>query len=219
MKVLRVVVLVTPEVYLTGRHRASGVSPIQVASRQAVDGYHPGMRPLTDIRRDRLRELADECGGGSALARKIEKDRRQVSAWLADPGKPGAKNPSNSTARWIERKCLKPSGWLDHESGANDQSAIAEPGAVSQLVGLDADILITAAGWVDFEEGMGDKIDGRDGLLRRVAQIYPQLVADGGDFTRAHAYEFMKAAEMRNAAATTRGKDIGKSEKRGRKVS
>lgn len=208
-------VLVTPQVYLAGRHRASTLSPIQVSTRPAVAGYHPAMRPLTDIRRDRLRELADEFGGGSALARKIDKDRRQVSAWLADPDKPGAKNPSNSTARWIERKCLKPSGWLDHESG----TAIAEPGPASQPMGLDADILITAAAWVDFEIGMGDKVDGREGLLRRAAQIYPLLVADGGDFTPAHAYEFTKAAEMRNvAAATARGKD-GKSEKRGRKAS
>jgi hypothetical protein len=178
------------------------------------------MRPLSEIRRARLEQLVDEYGTAQALADHLGKDRRQVSAWRADPKKKaGAKGMRDDTAREIERACLKPSGWLDHEPGTNDQPVIAEPGAASQLVGLDADILITAAAWVDFEIGMGDKVDGRNGLLRRVAQIYPLLVADGGDFNPAHAYEFTKAAEMRNAAAATaRGRD-GKSEKRGRKAS
>jgi hypothetical protein len=174
------------------------------------------MRPLSEIRRARLEELVAEWGTAQALADHLGKDRRQVSAWRADPKKKkGAKAMRDETAREIERLCLKPSGWMDHESG----EALAEPGTGSQPLGLDADILITAAAWVDFEEGRGDKIDGRDGLLRRIAQIYPLLVADGGDFTRAHAYEFSKAAEMRNAATATRGKGIGKSEKRGRKAS
>ena len=178
------------------------------------------MRPISEVRRARLEELVAEWGTAQALADHLGKDRRQVSAWRADPKKKaGAKAMRDETAREIERACLKPSGWLDHESDTNDLSAIAEPGPGSQPLGLDADILITAAAWVDVEQGMGDKIDGREGLLRRIAQIYPLLVADGGDFNPAHAYEFMKAAEMRNVAAATRGKDIGKSEKRGRKAS
>lgn len=174
------------------------------------------MRPLSEIRRARLEELVAEWGTAQALADHLGKDRRQVSAWRADPKKKkGAKAMRDETAREIERLCLKPSGWMDHESG----EALAEPATGSQPLGLDASILITAAGWVDFEIGLGEKIQGRDALLRRIAEIYPLLHADGGEFTPAHAYEFMKAAEMRNAATATRGKGIGKSGKGGRKAS
>ena len=86
---------------------------------------------------------------------------------------------------------------------------------MSQPVGLDADILITAARWVDFEIGLGDKVEGRDGLLRRIAEIYPLLHADGGEFTPAHAYEFMKAAEERNAKAPKQGVTSGATKRRG----
>jgi hypothetical protein len=75
------------------------------------------IKPITDIRRIRLRELCDIEGGQANLARRVEKDRRQISAWLVASSKPGAKNMSAATARLIERHCMKPQGWLDH--GAN----------------------------------------------------------------------------------------------------
>lgn len=117
LKVRRVVFLVTDEVYQLDRHAATILSARMVASRRTVDGYHLAMRPLSEIRRSRLSELSAEYGGQSKLAAHIDKDRRQISAWLADPGKPGAKSMSNTTAREIERLCVKPSGWLDHEQG------------------------------------------------------------------------------------------------------
>lgn len=103
------------------------------------------MRPLIDIRRDNLRRLIEEVTGGDAdgngaeFGRRVGKDRRQVSAWLAERGKPGAKGLSERTARELERKCLKPSGWLDHEEtkdtvGGQGQVLASK---VSQPVGMD----------------------------------------------------------------------------------
>lgn len=78
------------------------------------------MRPLTDIRRDNLRQLIVEFGGdpgGQAnLARHVDKDRRQISAWAADPSKPGAKNLSTRVAREIELACGKPPYWMDYDN-------------------------------------------------------------------------------------------------------
>jgi hypothetical protein len=92
---------------------------------------------VSDIRRDRLRQLAEEAGGQSALAQRIDKDRRQVSAWLTDPAKPGAKGMSDETARHIEARCLKPSGWLDHSSDENGVKFGLESGSGSQPVRTD----------------------------------------------------------------------------------
>lgn len=77
------------------------------------------MKPVSQIRRERLAQLIDEdfAGNGAALARRTEKDRKQISAWLK------YKDMRDSTAREIEAACLKPSGWLDHEANA----ALTEP--------------------------------------------------------------------------------------------
>lgn len=82
------------------------------------------MRPISEIRRARLGDLVAEYGGASRLATHIERDRRQISAWLASPEKAGHKDMSTTTARYIERRCLKPSGWLDHEADASVKAEV-----------------------------------------------------------------------------------------------
>jgi len=105
------------------------------------------MRPLIDIRRDRLRSLIQELdrGNASAFARRVDKDNRQVSAWLSDPSKPGHKNLSHRSARELELKCLKPSGWLDYEQSNDTVTTQGQMLASSQPVGIDHDRMRDAA--------------------------------------------------------------------------
>lgn len=81
-----------------------------LAARRLANCYVSGMKPIEQIRRERLAELVKEEGGQAALARKIGKDKNQINQWL---GNAGSRNLSASTARLIEAKCLKPSGWMD----------------------------------------------------------------------------------------------------------
>ena len=77
--------------------------------------YASPMKTTYDIRRGRLRALIDEVAAGNAadFGRQVGKDRRQISAWLREPGKEGAKNISDTSAREIENHFAKGRGWLD----------------------------------------------------------------------------------------------------------
>ena len=86
------------------------------------------MRPITDIRRERLADLIREFseGNSAAFSRLIGRSRAQVGFWTAKPGKPGAKNLSHATARALERQFNKPHGWMDAEIGG--ETAPSHPG-------------------------------------------------------------------------------------------
>lgn len=78
------------------------------------------MKFIDDIRRENLALLITELGSSKALAELLGRDAAQVSQW-----KQGSKNSrtgrrrglTDETARWIEDKAGKPSGWLDVDHG------------------------------------------------------------------------------------------------------
>lgn len=94
------------------------------------------MRPITEIRRDRLRQLIAEVADGnqSRFAAMIGRSRAQVGFWLTDPSKPHFKALSHEMAREIEAEMRRRfgsryvDGWLDTDPA-------------SQVSGLDVDIL------------------------------------------------------------------------------
>lgn len=106
-------------------------------------GVYPSctMRPVTEIRRQRLLELIrDQAeGNASAFGRMIGKSRAQVGFWTAEPGKPGAKNISHPTARAIERTFSKPNGWMDTDSATAPASQPTIPDAE---IMTDAELLV-----------------------------------------------------------------------------
>lgn len=127
------------------------------------------MKPVSQIRRERLAQLiAEDFGGnGAALARHADKDRKQVSAWL------NYKEMRDTTAREIEAACMKPLGWLDHEQGTEfSQSDQRQP--ASHFARTD-------------REKMRDAID----LLRILAEIQgvPELAFDPVSISV--AYDFL----------------------------
>jgi phage repressor protein C with HTH and peptisase S24 domain len=71
---------------------------------------------IDDIRRDNIALLVDEFGSLIGLANRLEKDSSQVSQWLhgsihSVTGK--KRGLRSASARYIEEKCSKPTGWLD----------------------------------------------------------------------------------------------------------
>lgn len=95
--------------------------------------YHLGMRPITDIRRDRLRQMIDEVADGNQaqFAEMIGKSRAYVGFWLTDPSKPHAKQISHEVAREVEAEMRRrgnkqyAAGWLD--SADESHSEIPDP--------------------------------------------------------------------------------------------
>lgn len=85
------------------------------------------MKPITQIRRDRLRELIEEAGTQAAVALRIGKDKNQIYQWLLSPGEPGARNIGSKSAKILEMAFSKPEGWMDTDPEAfghvNEQSA------------------------------------------------------------------------------------------------
>lgn len=155
MKVLR---SMQAGVYQRDRHIGDRSSSFRVDLAPTVDGYHSAMKPVAQIRRERLAQLIrdDFKGNASALASHVDKDRRQISAWMK------YKDMRDSTAREIEAACLKPLGWLDHEneSGLKNQE---QAGTGSQTVRTD-------------RQKMADAIR----LLQDLAELQgvPELVTD-----------------------------------------
>lgn len=87
------------------------------------------MHTIDEIRRIRMRELADELGGISALAKKLGKSQGQVSGLLngVKDSKTGKRRGMHSdTARAIEVTCNKPRGWLDSLAPAALIQTLAE---------------------------------------------------------------------------------------------
>jgi|GEM_PF-1909506 len=74
------------------------------------------MKLIDDIRRENLAHLREELGGLRPLAQKTERNDSQVSQWIQGSKNSGTGKPRgmrSDTARFIESKCGKPSGWLD----------------------------------------------------------------------------------------------------------
>ena len=62
--------------------------------------------------------LREEYGGTAGLAKQLERSESQVSQWIlgsahSETGKPRGMRPDS--ARYIEKMCGKPAGWLDVE--------------------------------------------------------------------------------------------------------
>lgn len=131
-------------------------------------GYPSGMRPLTEIRRERLRQLIDEVADGnqSQFANDIGRSRAQVGFWLTDPSKPHFKAMGHEIAREIERHFAKPAGWLDHDPK-------------SQAARLDIDRLghaLTAVDKVVRDRGLA--LEGRLGTFRHLVAYAYELQED-----------------------------------------
>lgn len=73
------------------------------------------MKPVSDIRRQRLAQLVTEHGSQVAVAQRIGKDKNQVYQWLLPAEAAGARNIGPRSARLIEVKCGLRHGWMDHE--------------------------------------------------------------------------------------------------------
>lgn len=73
------------------------------------------MKPITQVRRERLRELVTEAGSQVAVALRIGKDKNQIYQWLLDPMAEGARNISSRSAKLLETAFAKPEGWLDSD--------------------------------------------------------------------------------------------------------
>lgn len=190
------------------RHSGKELSAFEADRRRTVDAYHSAMRPLPDIRRDRLRQLIREMAGGNAAAfgRLIDKDRRQMSAWLREPDKPGAKNLSHDSAREIEANCLKPSGWLDTQpEGASNDPALSQQ--VSHFAGIDPDILHEAETLVLSDElQVGKKYPPRE-RARRLAQAYALLLSEGGRLSAPANARFVDSVGERHAGGEGSGEE------------
>lgn len=83
------------------------------------------MKPVSQIRRERLAELVAEAGSQVAVAEKLGKDKNQVYQWLLPPESAGARNIGPRSAKAIETAFKKPEGWLDHET--DGFSSVREP--------------------------------------------------------------------------------------------
>lgn len=105
------------------------------------------MKTVDVIRRENLHILAKEAGGPGGLADDLGKSKSQISQWLnASPdsktGKP--RTIGNASAREIEQKKNKPTGWMDVDhspSPASGQAGgeIAETAAKGGLERGDAE--------------------------------------------------------------------------------
>lgn len=83
----------------------------------------PTMKPITQVRRERLQELVLEAGSQVAVALRIGKDKNQIYQWLLSPGEPGARNVGSASARVLEVAFAKPEGWMDSDPEAFSSAA------------------------------------------------------------------------------------------------
>lgn len=113
-----------------------------LAARRLASCYRPRMKPIDQIRRENLQALVAKEPSQAAFARKIGKDKNQVSQWL---GRAGARNISGDTAREIEAACGIASGWLDHD---HIQHLETTPVTDSQPGRLDEEKLAASITWL-----------------------------------------------------------------------
>lgn len=76
------------------------------------------MKPITEVRRDRLRELVLEAGSQVAVAMRAGKDKNHIHQWLLPPDAKGARNIGSRSARLLESVFQRPDGWMDTDPEA-----------------------------------------------------------------------------------------------------
>jgi hypothetical protein len=84
---------------------------------------------IAEIRRVNLRVLRDQCGSLTKFASYLGKSKSQVGQWVVGARKTGTGKRlgiSDTAARWIEKKCLMPPGWLDTPHGDTSGSLTFE---------------------------------------------------------------------------------------------
>jgi hypothetical protein len=83
-----------------------------------VLGFNESMKTVDEIRRENLRILAREYGSVKSLAEKLERTEGQVSGWATgakDSKTKKRRGINNDSARDIEEKAEKETGWLDND--------------------------------------------------------------------------------------------------------
>jgi len=118
------------------------------------------MKPITQIRKERLQELVNEAGSQVAVGEAIGKDKNQIHQWLLPPGAKGARNIGSTSARLLEESFHKPVGWLDTDS--EGFSTVADSGAAydyrqSRAMRPSASILAEAVKVLDVDETVNGK--------------------------------------------------------------
>lgn len=185
---------------------ATRKSARKVDHADSGDGYHLGMRPITDIRRDRLRQMIDEVADGNQaeFAGMIGKSRAYVGFWLTDPAKPHAKQISHEVAREVEatltatKRGAYPPGWLDTDPQ-------------SQPVIPDMETLKWAEGMVQSKEAQRGKFEDIGDRAYELVEAYKLLVKHEREVPR-HALErFMQA---KRGVKNGRGKKTGEAARR-----
>lgn len=111
------------------------------------------MKTIDEIRKENLAELVKEHGGVGKLADVLERSPSQVSQWLNSSkasvsGKPRRFN--SDSARYIEKMCGKPEGWMDTPHDA--KTAHGTMLAVQQNT-IDPDYTLVSADSTDLETG------------------------------------------------------------------
>jgi len=117
------------------------------------------MRPVTEIRQIRLRQMIDEVAEGNQarFAALIGRSRAQVGFWLTDPSKPHYKAMSHEMAREVEAE-MRRRGWKQYVPGWLD----TDP--ASHSTGLDTAMLGVALTSMDrVIRGKGLQMEGQLG--------------------------------------------------------
>lgn len=94
------------------------------------------MKSIDDIRRENLQLLRTEYGSQKALADALERDEAQVSQWALGLKNSGTGKPRGMrtvTARYIEKQCNKPDGWLDTDHSASNASVAPDLRAPNRI--------------------------------------------------------------------------------------
>lgn len=89
------------------------------------------MKPIRDVRRERLALLVAHHGGQSAIATRLGKDKNQVYQWLLTADNKASRNISDTTARAIEAAFELGSGWMDQPVTSDSSSGISPDGPAS----------------------------------------------------------------------------------------
>lgn len=174
--------------------------------------------PAMDIYAIRRRRLAD-AHALPALARLTKKQDRARLLDLSPSMYSQLLNPAyrigDDIARKIEAHLGLRAGWMD---GLNDsrEGTVSEPsnpyGLASQFQRPDPAILVEAERWaLIFQAATGAKFSDLE-RMERVAEVYGQIVADGGSLSDQHHQAYLRQLED---AVNRRGED-GQADKVGR---
>lgn len=102
---------------------------VRIPQNDALHKNH-AMQTIDEIRRQRLALLIKEAGSQTRLAEATEIAQSQISQWLnaskdSKTGTPRAMN--KDSARELERRCNKPTGWMDQPISTADRQPTIKP--------------------------------------------------------------------------------------------